>query len=452
LRALLNELRHPAPINASSLEPPFASPDRVRPVRSARPSRRSTKGTRRQPRDATPPPILRLAAARVAAAMARKKAAARRHGAILKPPAAREPALATASARLSLADRFAAAAPTHVYTSPRSRVRGEVLRLAPPTGASPGWPVRGSPAQGRRHRGGCAATAPRLPTHTHVVFLPGNPGVIECYRRWLCELVERLPLDVRSATSVHGVGYPGHDVRELNGPTVFGITDHVSYVRDYLSSAQLSPPLSASRVVFLGHSFGSFLALRILNADKALAARAHIVMLMPAVHRMSDCRPPLVRLITHRAASNVLVPTVNTLARLLPRAAVRAAFRAAGVVEGGSNAALSRMFDGRRGALFENCLSLAREEMEQIQHPADEPACAMVGASRAYLYWTEDDAWCKADSVDAIRTAFGDLVVEHAGPDEGVTHAFSTDVPQLEAVARCVAYWITGICRAEADV
>jgi pimeloyl-ACP methyl ester carboxylesterase len=367
-------------------------------------------------------------------AMARVKAAATRargDSGVRKPGAQAGAALASGAARTTLANRFAATAPTHIYTSPTTGARGEVLLLPPP------------PLQHHQN-----AAAGRGRAHTHIVFLPGNPGVVECYRRWLCELADRLPLDVRSMTTIHGLGYPGHDVRELNGKRLFGITDFALYVAEYLRSRQVDPPLArSSHVVFIGHSFGSFLSLRVLNADTELAARAHLVMLMPAVHKMADCRPPVVRLITNEAAGAVLVPLVNAVAHLAPRAAIRAAVDAIGIGEDGAIAAIGRMFDGRRAALYTNCLSLAREEMVEIHDPGDEPASRLLGPERSYLYWTERDTWCTAESVAAIRKAFGPLTVQSAPSEKPVSHAFSTDVSQLETVARCVASWVTGISR-----
>lgn len=364
----------------------------------------------------------------------RKKASVVRFAGVNKPShAAPAAALASPAARAALASNFSLLAPTHIYTSPDG-VRGEVLRLRPPR---PPRPARKSPLS-------TSTSAP----HTHIIFLPGNPGVIECYRRYICDLADRLPQDVRSTSTVHALGLPGHDLRALSATRLFTIADHIAYVRAYL--AHLSAP--SARIVFHGHSYGSYLSLRILALEPSLAPRARLIMLMPAVHEMSASRPPKVRLVTDDTAGALLTPLANAVAALTPRSVTCGVLKTVfGCDDADALAAAARMFDGQRVDVYRNCLSLAREEMRVIRDVRNEKSAAAVGEKRAFLYWTEDDAWCTAESVKAIRGAFGDLTVYHAKASEGVTHAFSVSLPQIRKVAACVASWIAAISRESGD-
>jgi pimeloyl-ACP methyl ester carboxylesterase len=328
--------------------------------------------------------------------------------------------------------------PTHVYTSP-SGAKGEVLRYGPRaenrarvlSGATP--PTHSS------------ETARCL--HTHVFFLPGNPGIIEFYRRWIYELAERLPLDVRESTTIHALGLPGHDVRELNGERVFLIYDHCQYVQSYMQAALVSPPVAESRVIFIGHSYGAHLSLRVLNELPVLASRAGNIMLMPAVWEMGACRTRDIKLLTNETMGNFLIPVATAMTAVIPNFIRRTVVSWLGL-EHGSEVVISRMMDGRRANLYNNILSLARCEVREIHDPSDEPACALLGPDRSYLYWTDDDIWCDHAGVKAIRNAFGQLTVQHAGKAPLVKHAFAQDMAQLESVARTVACWITELCRA----
>jgi pimeloyl-ACP methyl ester carboxylesterase len=170
-------------------------------------------------------------------------------------------------------------------------------------------------------------------------------------------MVERLPFDVRAQTTVHGLGLPGHDLRELNGCATYCIADHVSYIREYLASAQVRPALTGcdlandrhggdpARVVFVGHSYGSYLATRVLAEEPEVASRAHFVMLMPAMVEMSTCMPTLVRAITHPTVERVLVPLVSGISRLLP-VAMRKRLAATARFDSASEMVLGRMMDG----------------------------------------------------------------------------------------------------------
>jgi pimeloyl-ACP methyl ester carboxylesterase len=375
----------------------------------------------------------------LAARMGRVKAGQPRRDGISKQPRTPRATLTSGSAN-GTTPRVAAALPTHIFTSP-SGAKGEVLRYGQRVeehsrvqngGRPPPWQGRGlEHAQ-----------------HTHVFFLPGNPGIIEFYRRWVHELGQRLPLDVRESATVHALGLPGHDVRELNGERVFLISDHCDYVESYMQSAHISPPIAESRVIFIGHSYGSYLSLRILNRQQSLASRAGFIMLMPAVWEMGACRTREIELLTsNETTGNVLISMANAFAVVLP-ASVRQAFVSRWGLEAGSETIISRMMDGRRANLYNNILSLARCEVREIHDPRSEPASLLLGPSRSYLYWTDDDIWCDKACVEAIRRAFGNLTVQHAGKNPPVKHAFSIEVVQLEAVARTVASWITDLCRA----
>jgi pimeloyl-ACP methyl ester carboxylesterase len=370
--------------------------------------------------------------------MARAKVHMPRRCAIVKPGIVGNGGTGTASmaarsrSAAAAARRIASAVPTHVYTS-STGVRAEVLRLAPP------------------HAVGVSAVDS---VHTHVVMLPGNPGLIEFYRRYMHEIVQRLPLDVRKATTVHGLGLPGHDVRELNGRNKYLIEDHVAYIRDYLASAQVSPPIvglpeskETTRIIFMGHSYGSYLAMRVLAEESQVASHAHLVMLMPAVVELASCMPVTVRMFTNATVERMMVPFVSGVSRVLPSAALQR-LTAAARFEAGAEAVLARMMDGRRAELYRNCLGLARDEADNIRAP--KPGVLMGEGDRAFLYWTDNDAWCTECSVSVIREAFGEgLTVQKAGEAEKlkVDHAFCTNSAQTDAVAAAVVGWIIGICR-----
>ncbi len=153
------------------------------------------------------------------------------------------------------------------------------------------------------------------------------------------------------------------------------------------------------------------------------------------------------RVITEGAAGSVLRPLVGAAAVAAPKPLLRSVLKAGGVTEPTAAAALARLFDGSRDAVYDNCLSLAREEARVILHPADEPSPAALGPKRSFLLWTDNDTWCTKESVVAIREAFGDLEVEHATAAGTLPHAFSVDPSHFAHVSRCVAAWVTASYR-----
>lgn len=362
--------------------------------------------------------------------------------------------------------------PAQVYTSPDG-VRGEVLLLrhgqsVPVASKKDGARALSMPSTARRRRGGVGVNVTPSPLlaaisangypaagvnhgrmHTHIVLLPGNPGVIEYYRPVLRRIFERLPHDVSESTSIHGLGLPGHDVRELNGAATFNIADHKKYVMAFLDSTNLSPPLAESRLVFIGHSYGSFLSLKVLNElGQSVRARASLVLLMPALWHMARCAGTAMCLLL-RDALGATTWTSWALTAALPE---RVRNKLIGLLDHDPavQTVTGRVVDGRRHGLYRNICNLARDEMVNIMAPRDNAAAAALGPRTLFLH-ANRDRWCPPDAQSAIKEAFGpELTVEFTG--EHVEHAFVLEREQSESVASSVASWVAEFVRSSEKV
>lgn len=310
--------------------------------------------------------------------------------------------------------------PTEVFTSDTG-VRGEVLRLG--------------------HRS-FPVTPPLSDTrsHTHVILLPGNPGVIEYYRPLLRSVFHRLPQDVKDRSTLHALGLPGHDVRVLNGTRQFVIADHVRYCTSYLHSEELSPNLLNSNIIFVGHSYGSFLAMKLLESlGSDIAKRTSFIMLMPALHQMGQCAGALARLLL----ADTWYTTTWTAWGLsafappvLKDAAVQVLGHDASVVD-----VTKALLDGTRRGLYLNICSLARDEVNNILEPSELKHAKTIAKRSLFLY-ADNDQWCTSLGRERIQDAFGDeLQTQWAG--EGVKHAFVLSKVETEKLARDIAPWIS---------
>lgn len=307
--------------------------------------------------------------------------------------------------------------PTEIFTT-SDCVSGEILRL------------------------GLLVAAPAAETrHTHVVFLPGNPGLIEYYRPLLRRLYQQLPHGARQTVTVHGLGLPGHDLRELNGVREFVIQDHLEYCLQYLKSELVVPRVEESDVVIMGHSYGCFLGLKVIRSLE-LEERAGCVMLMPALYRMAECAGIVMRFMIRDIwrvttwgawALTALTPPLirNTVIRSMEH-------------ESEVEAVSMRLVDGQRRGLYLNICSLARDEMMQILDPMSEEVKGL--GRNSLLVYADGDRWCPPEGMKRIREAFGDeLQVEFAG--EGVEHAFVLNVEATEKLVRIVVPWVSEVVR-----
>lgn len=327
-----------------------------------------------------------------------------------------------AQARLVLSDY----PPTEVFTSTEG-VRGEVLRL-------------GKVSNNCRPQSDLPSDEDEAPRHTHVLFLPGNPGVIEYYRPLLRMIYERFPQDVRERVTVHGIGLPGHDLRELNGVNTYVIADHITFCRSYLQSDEMRPALDRSQLVIIGHSYGSYLAVRLIDEmGPGTVRRSSTVLLMPALHYMGQCVGAISRfLLQDRAWTTTSVAW--GLTALLPPIVRDTLINLQGHCSGVADISKA-IIDGRRRGLYLNICSLARDEILSILEPSTLKAAKAVG-SRSLLVHADEDRWCPPAAIDSIRDAFGHkLQTEWAG--DGVRHAFVLSTEQTEKVVRILSPWIS---------
>eukprot|EP00898_Chlorokybus_atmophyticus_P009196 jgi/Chlat1/9278/Chrsp99S08499 len=97
-----------------------------------------------------------------------------------------------------------------------------------------------------------ATTATKL----QICFLPGNPGVIAYYARFLSELHTAF----NGQATVVGLGYAGHGGKDVRGSQLYGLRDQIEHKLAFLDSMDESLP-----VVLIGHSIGSYMVLEMLR-------------------------------------------------------------------------------------------------------------------------------------------------------------------------------------------
>lgn len=302
--------------------------------------------------------------------------------------------------------------PTEIFSSP-VQVRGEILRILPNRPSSE-------------------------ITHTHIVLLPGNPGIIEYYRPFLRRLHQRLPADTRDLVSFHALGLPGHDLLQLNGLREFNIEDHIQYCVAYLQSNFVLPPVAESRVVIMGHSYGSFLGLRVLDRINLLE-KAGFVMIMPALYHVAKCAGTWAQFMVKDWWRSTTWTAWMMTAMTPP--ALRDGIVGRMKHDAGVESVTKRLVDGTRKGLYMNICSLARDEMKSITDPKENFDSRLSElAKRSLFVWTEGDKWCPPDARKKIRSVFGDRLQEEQTA-EGVSHAFPLLGDDMENVAKLVAYW-----------
>lgn len=335
---------------------------------------------------------------------------------IVKPPLRHNTAHRQTSHSLILDEVYP---PTEVFVS-ESGVHGEVMRIS------------------------MSQTTTQIPSKvqsgdTHVLLLPGNPGIIEYYRPFLRKLWQKLSPDLQKVCHFHALGLPGHDLRELNGDREFVISDHVGFCRSYLQSKMLLAESEEHNLVMVGHSYGSHLALTVMETlAEEEVCQVSLVMLMPALWEIAYCAGLLTRLAL--ADWRGLLSWLTWMVTNVTPPIMRDALLSSIGHDRESECISRKLVDGRRRSVFENITSLGRDELVNIRNPYHMITSKSIQS--ALLVYVDDDKWCPPQARSIIMDAFsGRIEVKKGG--SGVTHAFVLNTFETLRVVDEVAPWLS---------
>ncbi len=238
----------------------------------------------------------------------------------------------------------------------------------------------------------------------------------------------------------------------LNGSATFGIAQQTEYVLSYLQSANVTPSLMNSNLVLVGHSYGSFLAMQVLDMlSPDVVKRTSLFHLMPCLWRMGECAGLVSRLLL-RNPLQMTTASAWLATKLLPTQLcdyLLGTHTYPASVEETTRKLLSSPSSG----LYRNICALAQDEMRTITTLRKYPAIPYV-ARRTYMLAIENDRWCPPEAVDVIKKAFGDkLTIER--PDqsgsEPIGHSFVLSYIQSEKVSRIMSSWLVDLKRSSKD-
>ena len=228
--------------------------------------------------------------------------------------------------------------------------------------------------------------------HTIIVFVPGNPGLVNWYVPMLKELVNRLG----DGFAARGLSYAGHgvtaqivDVQAFEGLsqrdfsvawTIHGQVRHKIAFMDYLMQEMEVDQNKITRYIFLSHSIGSHLVQRMCILRPDILKRAILILhLMPFI-RMDA--PILQQIQLDMAAFRPeftigVAKSILELMSKLPREWVDYLMMSSVPDKDGRNVAVSL---ARLPKFARNFFELGAQEIRDLPQEADVSAFRILGA------------------------------------------------------------------------
>ncbi|KAK9079221.1 hypothetical protein SSX86_000891 [Deinandra increscens subsp. villosa] len=274
----------------------------------------------------------------------------------------------------------------------------------------------------------------------HILFVPGNPGVISFYTDFLESLYEQMG-ETASITGENwrsfnwtyitlrkGILY-SHDWEQGKMFTLKEQIDHkINFIHQELQALEV--PL-----ILVGHSIGSYMSLEIFKRIPEKVA--YFIALYPflAVNAKSQ-QQSIIKIISRSQLQSNLISATVALLGFLPISATRFIAKISLGKSWSSTAIDALCTSILKYHTMRNVLYLVMTEFEELVKAPDWEFMRKKRNRIAFLYG-DDDHWGPLDMHDEVVKQVPDAVVEVER--EGHTHSFSCTVAGSVWVARHIA-------------
>lgn len=262
----------------------------------------------------------------------------------------------------------------------------------------------------------------------HVLFIPGNPGVVSFYKDFLESLYEFLG----GNASVIAIGQISHTSKDWESGRLFSFQEQIDHKIDFIRQELESVKVP---IILVGHSIGSYISLELLKkfSDKVV----YCIGLYPflTLNQQSTKQS----LIGKLAASSVLSATASFLIaslRLLPMSAARLLVSKSIGASWSDTAVQATCTHLRQYHTMRNVLFMAKSEFRELAAEPDWDFMRENQSKLAFLFGI-DDHWGPLQLFEEIskQAPHTSLSIER----EGHTHGFCCTVAGSAWVAQHVA-------------
>ncbi|XP_021665079.2 uncharacterized protein LOC110653649 isoform X2 [Hevea brasiliensis] len=145
----------------------------------------------------------------------------------------------------------------------------------------------------------------------HVLFIPGNPGVIAFYKDFLESLYERLG----GVASITAIGHISHTKKDWEHGRLFSIQEQIDHKVDFIRHEL---QITEVPIILVGHSIGSYISIEVLRRSQKKVI--YCIALYPFLRlNPKSTWQPIVGRISASSIISTLVSFIIALLGLLPK-------------------------------------------------------------------------------------------------------------------------------------
>ncbi|KAH9836976.1 uncharacterized protein C8Q71DRAFT_756340 [Rhodofomes roseus] len=250
---------------------------------------------------------------------------------------------------------------------------------------------------------------------TILLFIPGNPGLVEFYTPFLTAIHEKCAQNI----SILAHGHLGHSPTIPRGD-MYKDSSSISLTAQVESAIEATQALHdaypQAQLVIAGHSMGCWITLQVLRAKPDIVTS--LFLLFPTISHIVTTPNGQSLSWLFRYPFPRLISSVSILTWMLPLAALRLLFPDWPLPQ----ILVLRKFLNSPSAIYAS-LCLADQEMKTIRDL--DAALLQTYAHRLHMYFADEDGWVgeqKGSVLRAFHADPGSVKVIHGHPD--IPHAF----------------------------
>ncbi|RPB05621.1 hypothetical protein L873DRAFT_1797326 [Choiromyces venosus 120613-1] len=280
------------------------------------------------------------------------------------------------------------------------------------------------------------------PADPYILFVPGNPGLIQYYTAYLSTLSALTKLPILAVS--HSGFCPGQTCARATVPGYWGLREQVGHKIEIIR--WLAEERGWVRVLLMGHSVGGYVFMEVIRGLKEVPREGVKgvevvggVGLFPTIVDIG--KSPSGRLLTSILSYVPPLPIIAaTTARalaFLPTAVLNTVLKAV-TFQPPSAASVTGTFLTTPGMVFQ-ALELAREEMEVITEDAWEEEIWKCSDTSLVFYFGRNDHWVAEETREELLEARG-AGVKMVVCEDGLPHGFC--ISHGEVMAEKAAVWV----------
>ncbi|CAI9289749.1 unnamed protein product [Lactuca saligna] len=243
------------------------------------------------------------------------------------------------------------------------------------------------------------ATNPRF----HVLFIPGNPGVVSFYTDFLESLYEQMG----ETASITGIGYISHSEKDWEHGRLFGLKEQIDHKINFIQQELQSIEVP---LILIGHSIGSFMSLEIYKRIPEKVAYIFALYPFLAVDTKSQQQSIIKKISRSQFTSNV-ISAIVALFGFLPIWASRFIAKIS-LGKSWSTSALDALCTRvLKYHTMRNVLYLTMTEFEELVKVPDWDFMREKRNRIAFLYG-DDDHWAPLHMHDEVVKQVPNAIIE----------------------------------------